>query len=485
MSSEYPSIPDPSADVQLLTDVTRALKECVEILTRQRGDENFSAATFAELSTLSSAQTAGRATIADALDDKALDAIFDRASEDAANLVETARQEAQVALTEFQIALQNVKLGLDDTNAVVQSNFNYLNAEIGTTNANLSNEQLVRATADTALAGQIQTVSAATQNNAAAISSEAVTRANADTAIGVRIDNVTAVNTGKKTFVQSTAPTATAVGQYWLDTVNNVLKRWNGSAWVGPTGDTPIEVVLASVNTENIARVAEDQAITTRIDNLVAVAPGGNSATINGVSLTTATYSAALAQQLNSVEATTNAGTANGYYRLTALSNPTDGAAAEFAVNVKGSANASFGEAGMRIQAFSNGTNRVKFYADQFLITNSGQNYVPFTVASGQLIANAITSASNVSGLGQMGLINKLTAGNLATYMDTGIISTAYIGDAQITNAKIASVDAGKISASSLSAISANLGTITAGYMSSPGGNMVLDLNNRRMIISD
>lgn len=475
MSSEYPSIPDPYADVELLTDVTRALKQAVEILTRQTGPVGSSAATYAELQTLSSAQTANRATIADALDDKALDAIFDRATEDAAALVEEARQEAQVALTEFQVAIQNVKLDLEDTNAVVQSNFNYLTAEIGTTNANLANEQLVRATADTALAGQISTVSAQTQNNTAAITSEAVSRATADNAIGVRIDNITAVNTGKKTFVQSTAPTATAVGQYWLDTINNLLKVWNGSAWVGSTGDTPIEVVLASVNTENIARVAEDQSISTRIDNLVSVAPGGNSATINGVSLTTATYSAALAQQLNSVEATTNAGTANGYYRLTALSNPTDGAASEFAVQVKAYSYSGYAEAGMRIQAFANGTNRVKFYADQFLITNSGQNYVPFTVANGQLIANAITAAGNVSGLGSLGLINKLTAGNLATYMDTGIISDAYIG----------SVSANKISTNSLSAISANLGTITAGYMQSADGRMVIDLNNRVFVISD
>ena len=56
-------------------------------------------------------------------------------------------------------------------------------------------------------------------------------------------------------------------------------------------------------------------------------------------------------------------------------------------------------------------------------------------------------------------------------------INTAYIGTARITSANIQSLDAGKITANSLSAISANLGTITAGWLQNPSGSTVLNLN--------
>lgn len=474
----FPAIPEPIEDLKLLTDVVRAIKENVQILTRQTGDYGNSAVTVGELEelTTANASTAGRATIADTLDDKALDAIFDRATADAEKLVEVARADATAALSALQIALENFLLGYEDANAVVNVNIETLRSDVNDNTARIQTEEITRATEDEALSGLIQVVSATTTANGVAITDEAVARANADTAIGVRISNITATNTGVKTFVQSTSPIATAVGQYWLDTaMNNALKKWNGTTWVNVTGDIPIDVALASTGTESIARITEDGALSTRIDNLVSVAPDGNSASINNVSLTTATRTAALSQQVNNVEAITNAGTANGFYRLTALSNPTDGAASEFAVNVKATSNAGYGEAGMRIQAFSNGTNRVKFSADQFIITNSSQNFVPFAITSGQLVSSALVDRTKVQGLGAIAGIDKLTSTNVATYIDTAAIGEAYIG----------SISASKINTSTLSAITANLGTITAGYMQSSDGKMVIDLNNKMIIISD
>lgn len=474
----YPAIPEPIEDIKLLTETVRALKECVQILTRQTGNFADSAATLKELeeTAQSAASSAQSAIVAQSLDDKALDAIFDRASADAAKLVEGAKADATNALSEVQTALNNFLLGYTDENAVINVNIETLQSQVDDNSARITTEEITRATDDVALAGQISVVSAATAANGVAITDEAVARANADTAIGVRISNITATNTGVKTYVQSTPPIATAVGEYWIDTaLNNTLKRWSGSAWVAVTGDIPIEVAIASTGTESIARVKDDEALSLRIDNLVSVAPDGNSASINGTSLTTATRTNALAQQITDVEAITNAGTANGFYRLTALSNPTDGAASEFAVNVKATSGSGYGEAGMRIQAFSNGTNRIKFSADQFIVTNSTANFVPFAITSGQLVSNALLDKAKVQGLGAIAGIDKLTSANVATYIETAAIDQAYIGQ----------ISAAKITVTDLSSIKSNLGTITAGYMQSPDGKMVIDLNNKTIIISD
>lgn len=62
-----------------------------------------------------------------------------------------------------------------------------------------------------------------------------------------------------------------------------------------------------------------------------------------------------------------------------------------------------------------------------------------------------------------------------------GYINVARIADAAITSAKIASLDASKINATSLSAISANLGTVTAGSISGVSmninGKFIVDAN--------
>ena len=244
----------------------------------------------------------------------------------------------------------------------------------------------------------------------------------------------------------------------------------------------------AAITTEQVTRANADSALASQITTLTSTV-GSTSAAIASEATTRASADSALSTRIDTVTAQSNAGTASGYYRLTALSNATDGAAAEFAVEVKASANSAFTSAGMRIQVFSNGTSRIKMMADQFLIQSSSGNYTPFAVVSGQLISNALTSAGNVSGLGalatqnsvsagsvsglgslatqnsvssgqvsglgslatqnsvsagqvsglgSMALINKISALNIATYMDNAVISNAYIGNAEISTLKVA-----------------------------------------------
>ena len=48
------------------------------------------------------------------------------------------------------------------------------------------------------------------------------------------------------TFVQSTAPTATAAGQFWYDTANEVLKMWSGTEWIEAGGGGGASVIVSA-----------------------------------------------------------------------------------------------------------------------------------------------------------------------------------------------------------------------------------------------
>lgn len=67
----------------------------------------------------------------------------------------------------------------------------------------------------------------------AAIATEATSRASGDSANATLITNLTAVvDVKNQTFVQTSAPTAGATGDLWVDSDdNNKLYRWDGSSW--------------------------------------------------------------------------------------------------------------------------------------------------------------------------------------------------------------------------------------------------------------
>lgn len=207
---------------------------------------------------------------------------------------QTARANADSALT----------TSINSLTSTVNTNYNTLNSAI-------TSEATTRSNADTTLTNSLNTLSSTVTNNKtatdAAIASEASTRASAisseatqrntlatqlrgsytgtdvsqlssgllfeerqarttaDSALSTSISQVSArLNSGgdiynslvtvqntasakSANFAQATAPTATKVGDLWIDTANgNLLKRWNGSSWVA-ADDTRIGATATSV----------------------------------------------------------------------------------------------------------------------------------------------------------------------------------------------------------------------------------------------
>lgn len=529
-NNRYTAIPEVRDDLQSVATAVRALKQTVEVLSRQAGSSDDWAATVADVAnavTTATTQATNNTDWSQLLNDPTIDVIFDRAAKKADRLAQDMRDEARIALAKLQTAFDNFKNGYADDNAVIKASITQLETSVGEADAKISSEQIARSTATQSLAGRIDTVNAQFQGNIAAITTDIVALANADSATAARIDAVTTASTGVKSYVQSTQPKSLATNDYWVDlngsvpvvkqwtgstfatrtatisptaptspatnalwfdttvsllkkwsgtvwetqaafvqsrtpstiavgdvwvdtTQANTLKRWNGTAWVAidKTDNLP-GLLLSSVVSESLSKTDADRTTATRIDNLISVAPDGNSATINNTQITTATRTEALASDLTNLEVQTTGGSAGGFYRLLASSSPGDGALAEFQVQVRAAetgTGSTFSTAGMRIQAMSGGTSRVKFNADQFIVANSTNTYVPFAITSGQLAVNALVAAANVSGqlttsqingLGAFATLSKIPAATSATWIENAAISSALIANGAIVNAKI------------------------------------------------
>lgn len=569
-NNKYAAIPEVRDDLQSVANAVRALKQTVDVLTRQTGNEDSWAVTVTELATSVNKAVVTAKNSADftkLLNDPTLDEILNRAAQQADTLVERSRREATIALGTLQAALTSLRSGVEEANTVTQARLTQLDVSISDANAKISTEELARATATQSLAGRIDTVYAQLGGNLAVVTTDIAALSGPDGAIATQINAVTTASTNAKTYIQSTSPRSLTSGDYWVDlntnppvvrlwngtaftpqtctvsgtapgspsvnalwfdttntylkkwsgttwvvqstafiqsrtpvtlgvgdlwidtTQANTLKKWNGTAWLVVDKIDSLGVLLSSLVTESISKTDTDRTTATRLDNLVSVGPDGNTATISNTQLTTATRTNALASSVSDLQVQTTGGSAGGFYRLLASSNPQDGAAAEFQVQVRAAesgANSTFSTAGMRIQAFANGTSRVKFNTDQFIVTTPSGTQTPFAITSGQLALNAVVpsgnvsglgtlatknsvSTSDVSGLGSFAVLNKLSQANVATYIDLAAIGSAYIGD----------LDAGKITTGSLSANRVTTGTLTGVsiLITASNGNYIIQAN--------
>ena len=166
--------------------------------------------------------------------------------------------------------------------------------------ATINIEKTARVTADNAMTTQITTLFANANTNAAAISTEATTRANADSSLATQITTLTSrlgssgdvgsaiiqsqstattgvVNAATaqttadakvKTFFQGTAPTASTIGDIWVDSANsNLIKRWSGSAWAA-ADDLRIGATATTVSTLSTTVAGHTTSISTNTQSI-------------------------------------------------------------------------------------------------------------------------------------------------------------------------------------------------------------------------
>lgn len=128
-----------------------------------------------------------------------------------------------------------------------------------------------------ARAVQYSAIQADFDDNSAAILEESVARADADTAIASTVSVLSAsVATKITTFRQTSAPTATAVGDLWYDSDDgNKMYRWSGSTWV-LADNAQIATNAAAIVTEASARASGDSANASSITALTAVVSAKN-----------------------------------------------------------------------------------------------------------------------------------------------------------------------------------------------------------------
>jgi hypothetical protein len=216
---------------------------------------------------------------------------------------------------------QTVRLNADNALASsITSLTSLVNTSDATLQANINSETTTRATADTALASRATTLEAtvysATDGNSvlkSRIATEETARASGDATNASAITSLTStVGTKSRTFAQTSAPTATATGDLWIDTDdNNKLYRWSGTAWVA-VDDSRIAVNIAAISTESTTRATADSALASSITSLTSTVNTNNStlqANITSEATTRANADTALATRATALESTVNSGT--------------------------------------------------------------------------------------------------------------------------------------------------------------------------------
>lgn len=195
-----------------------------------------------------------------------------------------------------------------------------LAARVSTAEAGLLSESTARVNGDTALSQQLTVLTAEVDDNAAAIQAEQTARTDGDSSLATSINSVSAVaNAKNRTYQQTTAPSAQAVGDLWIDTSNSrAVKRWNGSSWVA-ADDARIAQNAAAIQTEQTARADGDSALAQNIQTV--------STEVDGLSSSVTT----LSQAVDGVEAKYGVRLdVNG--RVTGFVQNNDGAQGTFAV---------------------------------------------------------------------------------------------------------------------------------------------------------
>ena len=393
-------------------------------------------------------------------------------------------------------ALEVVVANQDEAFALFQDS---AEARLDANEAAISTEGSARAAADSALAGQISTVSAVaagrnrtfrqgtapsspvtgdiwydTANGslakrwsgsawvnvddvrigqtAAAVAAEQIARADGDSALAAQITTVSATASRIRTFRQATAPESPVFGDLWFDSSQgNRAYRWSGPGQWSPVDDVRITENTAAIATEAIARADADSALASQITTVSAAAnrnrtyigtdiPVGatlgdlwyksdegnrlyrlsgppnnlvwvptddvriaqNTADITTEAAARATADSALANQITTVSARTDRGTATGLLRVSAEATPA-GVQSRIGLRAEATAGGVAQSAALFLEATAGGNSQVVIAADRVSIaTGNGTGAtrrVPFVVQGGDIfLGNAMADTLSIAG---------------------------------------------------------------------------------------
>lgn len=338
-----------------------------------------------------------------------------RATADTALSTNVTAIEASVAANTASITSLSSAVATAD--AAMAADIDVLQTDVVGNTAAITAEALTRSTADTALAGQITSLTTTVGANTAAITAEALTRSTEDAALAAQIDTVEAA-----TATNAAAITAETAARATADTALAV----DITALTASVGTNS-----AAITNEAIARANADTSLAVDITALT-TSVGINAAAITNETIARTNGDTALAATINDVATTVGGHTAS----ITELASSVDGISAKWGISV----NVDGEVVGMVSLDGSASESAFTVAADKFVVANP----------------NAPTDTSTMFGVGLV----------------DGVTSVGIFGNAIIDGTVLAR----HITVGSLDAISANLGTVTAGVIQSPGGETYWNL---------
>lgn len=253
-----------------------------------------------------------------------------------------------------------------------------LNSSIGAVGAAVDTEKEERTTATEALATQINTVAATTDNNTALIMAEQVARTTADEAVASQL-TIVAANIGKNEAAIQSELTARA-------TADSALSSRIDSVLAQAVGNT------AAILSEQTTRANADGAMSTRIDSVLTLA-NGNAAAISSESTARSTADSALGKRIDTVTATAGSAQASAQFAQTAVANTNGQLSAMSTIKTQISSNGRTYLAAIGVGVENTGgivESQILLSAQRVAIIDesTGALQAPFVVQGGQVFIN-------------------------------------------------------------------------------------------------
>lgn len=289
-------------------------------------------------------------------------------------------------------------------------------ADLADTTALVLSEQTARATADEALATDITAIEASVASNTASINTLSTAYAAADAAMAAQITTLQSDVAGNTAAITSEALTRSTADTALSGLITSLT--------------TTVDANTAAITSEALTRSTEDLALASQIDTVEA-ATAATAAAVAAEAIARADGDSALAASVSTVSTTVGANTAS----ITAINASIDGLQASWSVSVD-----------------------INGHVAGLVRLSGDDEGSTFTVLSDSFLV-ASPNGSNPTPMFGVGQVN-------------GVTTVGILGNALIDG----SVLARHITVGSLDAISANIGTITAGVLQSPGGETFWNL---------